>query len=350
MPTSQIVLSELLICLILPALLAWLVTAWVIHHAHQLGLVHQPNHRSSHTRVTPHGGGIGIVASATLLALWLLWLDNTSLWNYWAVIGLATVVAVKGLLDDIYHLPASVRFLIQVIMCAGLLFSLYTLPVNGLEALGKLPLWLSLGLALFAGVWWLNLFNFMDGIDSLAAAQAIFMLLGAAGIIALYNPTLMTTHVWLWMLGLASACTGFLWFNWSPARIFMGDIGSLFLAFMIFFLALLTTSLQWISYASWVILGAVFISDASVTLMRRFLNGQKIMQAHRSHAYQRLARRWQSHRKVTNLSILINLVWLAPLAWLASDIPNAGGWLILLAYAPLLLAVYALGAGKADHA
>lgn len=350
MPISQTLLPELLACIILPMLVSWVITAWVIRHAPHLGLVHQPNHRSSHNRITPHGGGIGIVVSATILAIGLLWQDHTALWNYLAVILLAIIVAGKGLADDIFDLPASVRFMFQIALCAGLLLSLHTPPANGLEAIDKLPLWLFLGFVLIAGVWWLNLFNFMDGIDGLAASQAIFMLIGAASIIAIQSPGLIDTQVWCWMLGLASAITGFLWFNWSPARIFMGDTGSLFLAFMIFFFALLTTSLKWLGYTSWLILGAVFISDATVTLIQRFMNGQKIMEAHRSHVYQRLARRWQSHQKVTVLSILINLLWLMPLAWLASVQPDTGWWLIAVAYTPLLLSTYALGAGKPDYA
>lgn len=350
MLTNRTILLELFACILIPALLAWLVTGLVIRYAERLGLIHQPNHRSSHTKITPHGGGIAIVFSTGIFSIWLLGSNSVSLSNYWLAISLAIIVAIKGLLDDIFHLPASLRFLIQTAACTALVFSLYTLPINGLEAISNLPNWLSFGLIILAGVWWLNLFNFMDGIDGIAASQAIFMLLGSASIIALQNPLLINTDIWSWIICLAATTLGFLHFNWSPAKIFMGDTGSMFLAFMIFFLALLTTNLKWIGYSSWIILGALFISDASITLARRLLNGQKVTQAHRSHAYQRLARAWKSHSAVTTFSIFINLCWLFPLAYLATYLPELGWRLTILAYTPLLVGIYHLGAGRPDYA
>lgn len=176
------------------------------------------------------------------------------------------------------------------------------------------------------------------------------MLAGAAGLIALVHPQVTQTTVWLWMLCLASATTGFLWHNWLPAKIFMGDTGSLFLGFMILFLALLTISLQWMNYASWAILGAIFIGDASVTLFKRLLAGQRLSEAHRSHAYQRLARHWQSHTKVTLLTLCINIFWLLPLAWLSLTHPTESRWWVVVAYFPLIIGIHFLGAGKPDHA
>lgn len=340
---------EFLPNLIIPAAVAWLVTWLTIQYAPFMGLVHQPNNRSSHTKITPHGGGIGIVVSTTLFTLWLLWERDVDYLAYWAAIGLALVVSVKGLVDDIRTLSASLRLVIQFSASAALLATLYTLPVNGLEPLDGVPLWLSFGLVLFAGVWWLNLFNFMDGIDGIAAAQAIFMLGGAAGLIALQHPDVAQTTVWIWMVCLAAATGGFLVHNWAPAKIFMGDTGSMFLAFMILFLALLTISLKWMNYASWAILGAVFISDASVTLFKRMLAGQKLSEAHRSHAYQRLSRYWQSHTKATLLVTGINLLWLLPLAWLSIAYSQQSHFWLVLAYLPIIIGVWAMGAGEPDN-
>lgn len=340
---------ELLANIAVPACIAWIVTYLTIPYAPFMGLVHQPNNRSSHTKITPHGGGLGIVVSATLFTLWLLWERDVDYLAYWAAIGLALIVAVKGLLDDIHSLSASLRLVIQLSACAGLLATLYTLPINGLEALDGIPMALSFFIVLFAGVWWLNLFNFMDGIDGIAASQAIFMLVGAAGLIAGLHPDVSQTTVWIWMVCLAAATGGFLFHNWSPAKIFMGDTGSMFLAFMILFLALLTISLKWMNYASWAILGAVFISDASVTLFKRLLAGQKLSEAHRSHAYQRLARYWQSHAKVTLLVAGINVGWLLPLAWLSLTYSSQSHFWLVLAYLPITIGVWAIGAGEAEN-
>jgi FlaA1/EpsC-like NDP-sugar epimerase/UDP-N-acetylmuramyl pentapeptide phosphotransferase/UDP-N-acetylglucosamine-1-phosphate transferase len=343
---------ELLANLFIPAVMAWFATKLTIQYAPFLGLVHKPNQRSSHVKIIPHGGGIGIVISTILFTLWLLWQDDVNYLAYWTAIGLALIVAIKGLVDDIHNLPVSLRLVIQIAVSAGLLVALYVLPNNGLDldAVEGIPLWLSFGLVLFAGVWWLNLFNFMDGIDGIAATEAIFILAGAAGLIALLHPEVTQTTVWMWMLCLASATVGFLWHNWSPAKIFMGDTGSLFLAFMILFLALLTISLKWMNYASWAILAAVFISDASVTLFKRLLAGQRLSEAHRSHAYQRLARHWQSHTKVTLLAAGINLFWLLPLAWLVLRYSEQSYFWLVLAYLPIIIGVWAIGAGETENA
>lgn len=347
-PIVRTNMFELLPNLIIPAAIAWIVTQLAIQYAPFMGLVHLPNNRSSHTNVTPHGGGIGIVVSTTLFTLWLLWERDVDYLAYWAAIGLALVVAIKGLVDDIRPLSASLRLVIQTAATGALLATLYTLPINGLEPLDGIPLWLSFGLVLFAGIWWLNLFNFMDGIDGIAASQAIFMLAGAAGLIALQHPDVTQTTVWTWMICLAAATGGFLLHNWSPAKIFMGDTGSMFLAFMILFLALLTISLKWMNYASWAILGAVFISDASVTLFKRMLAGQKLSEAHRSHAYQRLARYWQSHAKASLLAAGINLFWLLPLTWLSLAYPLQSHFWLVLAYLPIAVGVWAIGAGESE--
>ena len=127
----------------------------------------------------------------------------------------------------------------------------------------------------------------------------------------------------------------------------MGDVGSTYLAFMIFALALFSTRAGWLNYPAWLILGASFIADASVTLVRRFLAGERWFEAHRSHAYQHLARRF-SHRRATLAYLIINAGWLAPMA--ALSLKTAPGWdwlLAAIAYAPLCLAALACRAGKA---
>jgi Fuc2NAc and GlcNAc transferase len=204
------------------------------------------------------------------------------------------------------------------------------------------------GLLLFAGVWWINLFNFMDGIDGIAASQAVFMLVAAAVLGVWFHPGVADVSGWLWMLAVAAATLGFLRFNWPPARIFMGDVGSTYLAFMIFALALLSVREGWLTYPVWLVLGAVFVSDASVTLLRRMLAGERWFEAHRSHAYQRLSRRWGSHRRVTLLSISFNLLLLAPLAWTCLAWPRWAWVCVVLTYTPLAAAMLALGAGKQD--
>lgn len=332
------------------ALVAWGVAAWVRHRADALGLVQAPNHRSSHVLPTPNGGGLGIVVAGSFAGIALVLIFGWTLG--WFVLGLSALLAAVGLRDDIQHLPARVRFGVQLAVCARLLFWLGDFPKFYFQygAGFELGGWVLSGLLLLAGVWWINLFNFMDGIDGIAGAQAVFMLLGGAVLSAWVNADVMSSPVWMLMLCVVAATVGFLLLNCPPAKIFMGDVGSTWLAFMIFALALLSVQAGWLSYATWLVLGAVFVTDATVTLLTRLLRGERWYEAHRNHAYQKLSRRLDGHRSVTLHAVAVNMLWLAPLAGACTAWPQwAFGW-ALLAYAPLVVGAVALGAGRQEHA
>ncbi len=335
---------------ILAFFFAWLFTALVRRYSSSCKLVHQPNHRSSHSDITPHGGGLGIVASCLLISLWLVWNDDFHYSSFWGVVGLFLLVAVVGLVDDILHLPVTLRLSVHASVCLVLFLGLSRLPLPDIPNILIFPFAITVALVVFAGTWWINLFNFMDGIDGIAATQAIFMLGAAAILSASFYSEASETSVWLWMVCLATATLGFLVHNWAPAKIFMGDVGSTFLAFMILFFALMTLSIGWLNYQAWAILAAIFVVDATITLIRRIVTGQNFLEAHRTHAYQILARRWQSHAKVTLLVIAINVLYLFPLAWLCSYYPLESWWWLGIAYIPLIIAIYKLGAGKAELA
>lgn len=335
------------------ALLAWGVAAWVLRRAKELRLVQMPNHRSSHDHPTPNGGGLGIAVAGSMVGLGLVLFFDWAVGGW--VLGLAAVLAGVGLRDDVAHLPARVRFGVQVVVCAGVLMVLGDLPAlalgGGLEF--QVTGWALFGLLLLAGVWWINLFNFMDGIDGIAGVQAVFMLL-AGGTMAMWaEPEAVHGPIWMWMLCVAAATVGFLLLNWPPAKIFMGDVGSTWLAFMVFALALLSVQAGWLSYAVWLVLGAVFVTDATVTLLTRMLRGERWYEAHCSHAYQRLSRRWQGdckagHRSVTLLAAAINGLWLMPWAWACVQWPAWSMVFMVTAYLPLVLAALWLEAGRPD--
>jgi len=136
--------------------------------------------------------------------------------------------------------------------------------------------------------------------------------------------------------------------NWAPARIFMGDVGSGYLGYVIAVLAIASARDNPATLLSWLILGGVFFCDATVTLVRRLLRRDRVYEAHRSHAYQRLARRWQSHSRVTIAVMAINVCWLLPCALFATAHPQFALWSTLGAYAPLILLVLFTGAGGAE--
>ncbi|MBM3336820.1 MAG: glycosyltransferase family 4 protein [Betaproteobacteria bacterium] len=347
-------MSVLAAAIFLSALLSWGVAEWMHRPAEALRLVQVPNHRSSHVQPTPSGGGLGIVVAGSLAGIALVLFSGWPLG--WFLLGIAALLAAVGLRDDIQHLPARVRFGVQVAVCAGLLFllsDLQRISFNmGLEF--QISGWFLSGLLLLAGVWWINLFNFMDGIDGIAGAQAVFMLLCAATLAVWTNVDVISSPVWMLMLCVAAATVGFLLLNWPPAKVFMGDVGSTWLAFMVFALALLSVQAGWLSYAAWLVLAAVFVTDATVTLLTRMMRGERWYKAHRSHVYQRLSRRWQGdrkvgHRSVTLLVAAINGLWLAPLAWACMQWPAGSEAFVVAAYFPLVFAALRLGAGRTEQ-
>lgn len=329
----------------LSALTAFVVTVLIRYHAGSLGLVATPNARSSHTVPTPSGGGVGIVAGGAVGSLLVLW---NAPWPGALLLAAALLIAAIGFVDDRQPLPAAARLGAQLLLVGA--SAVLALPGGGLATQIGLPLppVLVTALAVLAAVYWINLFNFMDGIDGLAASQAIFMLLAGALLAVLGSENAATSPIFWWLPTLAAACIGFLLLNWPPARIFMGDAGSTFLGFMIAVLALTTVSLGWLSLWQWLVLAALFAVDATVTLGRRLLLRERVFEAHRRHAYQRLARRWHSHRPVTLAAICVNLFWLLPLALLAGWYPDFGPAVALVAYLPLVALALRVGAGTPE--
>jgi Fuc2NAc and GlcNAc transferase len=261
---------------------------------------------------------------------------------------------VIGLLDDIHYLSIRIRIVVQTAVFAGLVLMMGEMPP--LELFGGISLGGAvLGLLmLIAGVWWINLFNFMDGIDGIAGSQTVSMLLLGAALATSTGAGVTSSPILVLMLCIVAATLGFLILNWAPAKIFMGDVGSNWLAFTIFAIALLTIQAGWLSYAAWLVLAALFITDATVTLLTRMARGERWYEAHRSHAYQRLSRHWpedrsKGHRSVTLLATAINILWLGPLAWACLLSPHWAFLWLSMAYLPLILGAIVMGAGKPDN-
>ena len=309
------------------------------------GLLDVPNTRSSHDRITPRGGGIAIVLSFALACGLMYALGRMPAPAFAALVGGGLVVAATGLIDDLRDLSPAARILVHFAAAFWALAWLGGLPPFGLPATAYETGATGYLLGAVMLVWLLNLYNFMDGIDGIAGAETVAVA-GAAAVL------LMAAGEWeisVWLLCLASSAAGFLFWNWPPARIFMGDVGSGFLGYALGVFALLTASAGWLSIWTWIILLGAFLADASVTVLRRMLRGDRWYAAHRSHAYQHAARRWGSHRKVTIGVIVVDLVWLLPLAVLSQAFPHAAPWLVLVAILPLIGMALALGAGKAEQ-
>lgn len=309
------------------------------------GLLDVPNYRSSHAVPTPRGGGIAIVLIfiAGISATTLLHMTPEGL--YCAVIFGGLPVAIVGLMDDCRRLPATTRLVVHVVAAAVALGFLGGIPPvrlgNRLVTLG----WSGYAIGALGIVWSLNLFNFMDGIDGIAAAESIFVC--GAGALAISTAAGSGGLVTICLV-MSAACCGFLIWNWPPAKIFMGDVGSGFVGYVLSLLALWAGRVNHAALWIWLILGAVFLVDATVTLLGRAVRRQRLQDAHRSHAYQRLSRRWGSHKRVTMAVICVNIFWLLPNALLAAARPSWAALISLAAITPVAAIAIFLGAGRAE--
>lgn len=323
--------------------LAWILT-WVLR---RYALVHSvmdiPNERSSHQQPTPRGGGVAIVISFLLLISLLLG-SYISPQNAIALLGGSTWIAVVGFLDDHGHIPAKWRLLAHFAGAGWVLYWLGGLPAMQFFGATVYMGWVGYVVAAFYLVWLLNLYNFMDGIDGLASVEAICVSLGGAALYVILGYSQLAVVPAL----LAFAAMGFLFWNFPHAKIFMGDAGSGFLG-----MALGVMSLQaaWIAphlLFCWLILLGVFVVDATLTLFRRLLRGDKVYEAHRSHAYQFAARWYGSHVPVTVAVCVINVLWLFPIAWLVAISQINGLVGLIISYVPLLVLALTFRAGRRE--
>ena len=216
------------------------------------------------------------------------------------VSGGAVVLAVLSWCDDLRSLSVKWRLSVHVLV-AGLVVGFASFPDPYFQ--GLVPIWLDRIAAALALLWFLNLFNFMDGIDGLAGVETVSIGLGCA-IIAWATGQ----HAWIGVLGvtLAGAGFGFLRWNWDPARIFLGDVGSIPLGFLLAWLLMALASEG--AWAPALILPLYYVADATITLIWRAARGERVWQPHRDHFYQRATRRGRSHASVSLFVAAINLV------------------------------------------
>ncbi len=322
----------------------------------------EPNYRSSHIIPTPKSGGIafGFAVFLSWVGCWYIvyelrafgfdsvdlrgGLDGPSVTLYLVKLMIcALIMGGVGLVDDRSQLSPLLRMVFQVSLSVLILTGLPFLPV--VDGFRWLPSIFTLVLLVVAMVWFINLFNFMDGIDGIATIEAVTILIGIMLLVIVYGKNALILAVVI--VPVIAALLAFLWWNWAPAKIFMGDAGSGFLGVLLPGLMFFASWLADISLLSIVILSGVFVVDATVTLIRRIGDGQSFVKAHRSHAYQILARRWLSHSTVSFRVAAINLVWLTPMA--AISLVYGGllyNWgILVIAWAPLVIITFLCRAG-----
>lgn len=322
-----------------------LLTAIVRKVAVSSGLLDVPNARSSHVKATPRGGGLAIVLSATATLLILTAAGDTNSALCWILVGGGVAVAAIGFADDRRTISAVIRLLVHIAAAAWVVVWIGGVSEIAFEGHIVHLGWIGDVLGIAGVVWVLNLFNFMDGIDGIAASEAAFVTLAALLPLSLCG---VSSAVLGASLVIGAACLGFLPSNWSPAKIFLGDVGSGYIGYALAALALASAHERPTTIWVWLILGGVFFVDATVTLIRRLVRGERIHEAHRSHAYQWLARRWRSHRRVTLAVLVINVFWLLPSAAFAALHPSHAATVALVALMPLVVIALVAGSGRRE--
>jgi Fuc2NAc and GlcNAc transferase len=304
------------------------------------GLMDLPNDRSSHVVPVPRGGGVGIVVAFLSAVAWAFEKAFIPGQLAWALIGGGLAIAVVGFLDDRFRLPAWPRIVVHSLAAAWAVWCLDVARPASFIASGDS--WVQRCVAFVALVWLINLFNFMDGIDGLAGIEAVSVG-GLGAVLLLHNGWSSGAQL---SLMLCAASLGFLVWNWPPAKIFMGDVGSGFLGFTLGTLALSSSKTSSTLIWPWLILLAAFFVDATVTLLRRMFVRAPWYQAHRSHAYQHAARAFGSHANVTLAVAAINIGWLFPLAWAASSHRQTAPLFAAIAVIPLVYLTLRFEAGR----
>lgn len=303
--------SIVLCCVLLSAV----STHWVRAYALKRDMLDRPSARGLHEAAVARGGGAAILAvvSAGLIALIAAGSLAPRLGLPWIACGLG--FGLLGWVDDRFDLSAAIRFIWQLLI--AVVFCL-TLPgVGPLDPVGLL----SVTCGVVAMVWMVNLYNFMDGADGLAALEAVVVAGAGAAIVGTAGGADVAPIAAL----VAGGSAGFLYWNWSPARIFMGDVGSYFLGFQFGALLLHGAITGTGSGASvWLILLAPFVTDASLTLIRRLVGRERWWQPHRTHAYQRLILTGWSPTRVCVALLAITILLLVPAAAVAARYPPLG--------------------------
>jgi UDP-N-acetylmuramyl pentapeptide phosphotransferase/UDP-N-acetylglucosamine-1-phosphate transferase len=306
---------------------ACLGTRALIPVLRRAAVLDRPNERSSHVLPTPRGGGVALIGAA--LAAWvLLLMAGAASPTVIAVIVGAIGLAAVSWVDDLRGLGPGVRMGAQI---AAVALGIGVAIPDGAVFQGWLPATADAAAAALLWVWFVNLYNFMDGIDGIAGSEAVaigsgltlFALLGTG-----YDPALAALAA-----AVAAAAAGFLVWNWAPARIFLGDVGSVPLGYLLGFLLLAAAARGHWRIA--LILPLYFLADATITLLRRLARGERIWLPHRQHFYQRAVQRGLGHGAVVRRVIAADIVligcgWAAENGWALSGLTIAAATVLVL--------------------
>jgi Fuc2NAc and GlcNAc transferase len=295
------------------------------------GIVANPNFRSLHERPMPRAGGIVFSTAFLLTATVLALAFDADRRLMLTLLGGGAAASLFGLLDDLVQLRSSTQLVAQAVLAALALAGGGGEPVVDVW---WMPAWVDLVLNWAGFVWLLNAYNFMDGVDGMAASGSVFFSVTAMVLLSLSGADRILT---IMLATLAASVFGFTIWNWPPARIFMGSAGSYFLGYSYCALMAYTVTRGYLSFWAWVIILAYFVSDTTTTTVVRMFVADRWYGEHRSHAYQNLARVWRSHEHVVVGVTLYHLLWLFPLVLWMTFNPQVTLVAVVLAIGPAVL-------------
>jgi len=300
-------------------ILSFILTYFIKNYAIKKSLVDIPNYRSSHTTPTPHGGGIAIALTWFIGISYLFYLEEINSSFYYALM-IGVIISIVSYADDLIELSPKLRLITQAFVAfLGLSFlgGFSEIPFQYFTIENQL---ITNIFAFFMIIWFINLYNFLDGIDGYAASETLFLAL--AGFI-LFGDNL--------FIVLGVSVLGFLFWNWHKAKIFMGDVGSTLLGYNVAIFTIYYSNQESSNFWIWIILFGVFWFDATLTLFRRFRNKEQLSQAHKKHAYQRLTQSGWSHSKVVASSLVLNILLFTIIYFISN---------ILIAFLTSMLVLY----------
>lgn len=292
----------IILLIVILGVISFLLTGRIIQIARKNEIYDIPNERSLHFLPTPVGGGIAIVLAWYTGLTVLFFCDIITKSLFFALLS-GVFLAIISFIDDLIGIKPLFRLIIQFLTAITAFWFLGGLRPLIMPSIETNYLYIIYPLAIIGMVWFINLFNFMDGVDGFASVEAIII----SGVLFIFTWNVTT-------LLLISCVVGFLYWNWPKAKIFMGDVGSTQLGFILVVMGINFHDTYEFSILNWIMLASPFWFDATLTLFRRWRNGEKLSQGHKKHVYQRLVQAGYSHQKVIGFLVIINLINIAMIA------------------------------------
>lgn len=303
--------------------------------------IDKPSSRGIHQNPIPTAGGISILITFTLYIIILhniFNINNTVL--YFLFASLLPLIII-GLIDDHKEVSIYIRLIAQFFSASLIIYYFQISNYNFGNYLNQ-EYFLIIIISIILSVWLMNLYNFMDGIDGYAVSECIFVSFSSALIIYLNNEN---SILYLYLIGFGLSCVGMLTRNWYPAKIFMGDTGSVSVGFLFAFFIFYSASESVISIYTWLILLSIFIADSTYTLFVRIVTKKNITKPHLTHAFHLLATNRNSQVFVTKRTIFLNVFWVFPMAVLSNYYMTYNVMITFIVYLPMIVYLVRIGAG-----